>query len=135
MAVQEISLSRYPWYWKEEGSNSSYWVKTGTFPTVIHYELEEAKLINDIFVSDNERRLQWVGERDWSFKALFPTPKDAASYSSNILALDGLDTVAKVMLNGETILECDNMFIPHRVDVKGRLKQDGENGKLLTKRT
>lgn len=34
-----------------------------------------------------------------------------------ILAFDGLDTFAHVKLNGKTILQSDNMFLPHRVDV------------------
>lgn len=35
----------------------------------------------------------------------------------HVLAFDGLDTFATVKLNGETILESDNMWIMHRVDV------------------
>jgi len=40
----------------------------------------------------------------------------------HILAFDGLDTFATVKLDGETILESDNMFIYHRVDVTEKLK-------------
>lgn len=34
-----------------------------------------------------------------------------------VLAFDGLDTYAHVKLDGKLILESDNMFLPHRVDV------------------
>lgn len=44
-----------------------------------------------------------------------------------MLAFDGLDTFAIVKLNGETILESHNMFIPHRLDVTGRLKGQADN--------
>jgi beta-mannosidase len=46
-----------------------------------------------------------------------------------VLAFDGLDTFATVRLNEEVILESDNMFVPHRVVVGGRLKKNdgGEN--------
>lgn len=40
---------------------------------------------------------------------------------------DGLDTFATVKLNEKVILESDNMFIPHRVDVTTKLKDDTEN--------
>lgn len=44
-----------------------------------------------------------------------------------MLAFDGLDTYATVKLNGETILESDNMFIYHRVDVTSKLQDGKEN--------
>ena len=34
-----------------------------------------------------------------------------------ILAFDGLDTFANVKLDGRTVLESDNMFLSHRVDI------------------
>ena len=39
-----------------------------------------------------------------------------------VLALDGLDTFAHVRLDGKTILESDNMFLPHRVDVTDAIR-------------
>jgi len=45
----------------------------------------------------------------------------------HVLAFDGLDTFATVKLNGETILESDNMFIPHRLDVTKKLKAGTSN--------
>lgn len=41
-----------------------------------------------------------------------------------MLAFDGLDTYATVKLNGKTILESDNMFIMHRVDVTKHLQSE-----------
>ena len=46
----------------------------------------------------------------------------ASSAVRHILAFDGLDTFATVKLDGEKILESDNMFIYHRVDVTDKLK-------------
>jgi beta-mannosidase len=43
------------------------------------------------------------------------------------LAFDGLDTFATVKLNGHTILESDNMFVPHRVDVTQQLQLGSGN--------
>jgi beta-mannosidase len=44
-----------------------------------------------------------------------------------VLAFDGLDTFANVKLNGETILESDNMFIPYRLDITKRLEVRANN--------
>jgi beta-mannosidase len=38
-----------------------------------------------------------------------------------------LDTFATVKLNGETVLESDNMFIPQRVDITKQIKTGTEN--------
>lgn len=46
--------------------------------------------------------------------------------STVALVFEGLDTFANVRLNGETILESDNMFTPYRVDISKRLR-DGNS--------
>jgi beta-mannosidase len=53
-----------------------------------------------------------------------PKAEDGIVY---VLAFDGLDTFATVKLNGEIILESDNMFVPHRCDVSKKLKVDSSN--------
>lgn len=45
----------------------------------------------------------------------------------SVLAFDGLDTFARVKLNGETILRSDNMWIPHRIDITNDIKGSSEN--------
>lgn len=44
-----------------------------------------------------------------------------------VLAFDGLDTFAHVRLNDKTILQSDNMFLPHRVDVTHVLNRSESN--------
>lgn len=44
-----------------------------------------------------------------------------------VLAFDGLDTLAQVRLDGNVILESDNMFVPHRVDVTNLVKSHGRH--------
>jgi beta-mannosidase len=73
-------------------------------------------MIPDEGIELNERKMQWVGEKDWLFKTGFKTPDDVKGYENVILAFDGLDTIATVTLNGHVVLECDNMFISYRVD-------------------
>ena len=47
--------------------------------------------------------------------------------TKHVLAFDGLDTFANVKLNGNTILESNNMWIMHRVDVTKQLQEVKEN--------
>lgn len=56
-----------------------------------------------------------------------PEVKQASSGTRRVLAFDGLDTYAVVKLNGKTVLESDNMFIYHRVDITEELKLGSSN--------
>jgi beta-mannosidase len=50
-----------------------------------------------------------------------------AAGTVNVLAFDGLDTFATVKLNRDVVLESDNMFVSHRVDVTNLLKSGTDN--------
>jgi len=58
-----------------------------------------------------------------------PAVHSAGKGTKHVLAFDGLDTYATVHLNGKTVLESDNMFIYHRIDVTNEL-QDGKENEL-----
>lgn len=57
---------------------------------------------------------------------MFEKP-NAPAGSAIVLVFDGLDTFAKVKLDGHIILESDNMFLGHRVDITKALSADGEH--------
>ncbi|KAM7222221.1 beta-mannosidase B [Rhypophila decipiens] len=103
------------------------------FPTNIHLDLLHHGLIPDPFMGKNELDVQWVGEANWVYKTFFSVAAsslggrdDDKSKVRAVLAFDGLDTFAKVSLNGELILEAENMFLPKRVDVTGKLNEENE---------
>jgi beta-mannosidase len=78
--------------------------------------------IPDPFLGFNELEAEWVADKTWTYRLELPEiPKQKAGVA-HVLAFDGLDTYAAVKLNGETILESDNMFIPHRVDVTVKMR-------------
>ena len=108
------------------------WTPVTAFPSVIHMELLASKLIPDYNVGENERQMQWAGEVDWEYQAVFPTPADEAAKRDNLdLVFDGLDTFATVYLNDIEILKSTNMFIPARVSVKTALKSyPGDENRL-----
>ncbi|KAK0742961.1 glycoside hydrolase superfamily [Schizothecium vesticola] len=103
--------------------------RPATVPGEIHTELMRHGVIPDPFVDLNELEIRWVGDQKWEYRTTFPTPRDVFDAHSTAsvtadLVFEGLDTFATVSLNGKVILEADNMFISHRVNVDEYLTKD-----------
>lgn len=81
--------------------------------------------IQDPFIDRREIDVEWVGEHAWTYATTFPTP--AAEGGKIYLLFEGLDTFAVVKLNDKVILESENMFLSHRVDISGVVKPSGDN--------
>ncbi|MDX1683518.1 MAG: hypothetical protein R3336_10380, partial [Phycisphaeraceae bacterium] len=67
-----------------------------------------------------------MGEADWIYERSFKVPQTLLDEDRVVLAADGLDTFAKVEINGKKVAETDNMHRRYRWDVKKRLSA-GEN--------
>lgn len=128
MTARKVIPLNTGWQFKEAEKPDSKYLDVSQFPTNVHLDLLHHKLIPDPYIGKNELEVQWVGETAWVYRTTFPTPK--AVYSAGVggvkavIAFDGLDTFATVVLNGKTILETDNMFTPERVDVTDALVKD-----------
>ena len=95
-------------------------------PTNVHVDLLHNGIISDPFIGKRENECQWVGEKTWVYRGTFPTPT-VDSGEQTVLAFDGLDTYATVVLNGQEILKSKDMFIPERVAVTTILRSEEEN--------
>ncbi len=83
--------------------------------------LHDAGAIPDPYHGRNEYDLRWICQRDWTATRRFVTDRtDLALFVSM------LDTVADVMINGQVVLQADNMFRTYRRDVSSVLVA-GEN--------
>ncbi|TAQ86202.1 hypothetical protein B7494_g5494 [Chlorociboria aeruginascens] len=123
------------WTFKQADNEDSKFLAVAQFPTNVHLDLIANKIIPDPFIGKNENDVQWVGEAVWIYKTHFPSPKLLAEERSTVkavLAFDGLDTYATVVLNGKEILKTQSMFIPERVDVSTYLKREGDNELEIT---
>ena len=69
---------------------------------------------------------RWVNEKTWVYRNVVEKPSAPAG-SAIVLVFDGLDTFAKVKLDDQVLLESDNMFLGHRVDVTKALEAEGEH--------
>jgi beta-mannosidase len=97
-------------------------------PGTIHTDLLASNLIPEPFYSDNENKLQWIGEFDWSYKTTFNLPKNFEPGKQINLVFEGLDTVADLFLNDEKIGTVNNMFLKHTYEVAHLLRK--KNNKL-----
>ncbi|OLV18503.1 beta-mannosidase [Deinococcus marmoris] len=99
-------------------------------PGTVHQDLLATGRIPDPNVGLNELDVQWVGETDWLYQLEFDAPSMESGEQAD-LCFDGLDTFAKVWLNGELILESENMFVPRRVSVAGQLREGSNELRVL----
>ena len=125
--VLSHSLSRD---WKFRQKASSIWYPASV-PGSVFKDLHRAKLIEDPFYSDNEKKLQWIEQEDWEYECNFDCDSATLSREHIDLCFEGLDTYAQVYLNGSLILSAENMFRSWRVDVKQYLKLNGNHLKVL----
>lgn len=119
------------WQFKQAEKDDASYLAVSQFPTHIHLDLLHHKLIPDPYIGQNENEVQWIGETAWTYKTIFSSPETNGKAKA-VLAFDGLDTFATVVLNGKIILEADNMFVSERVDVSDVLRKTGDNELVIT---
>ena len=130
MAPRTATKLDQDWHFKQGDADDDSYLPVSQFPTNIHLDLMHHKIISDPFIGKNELDVQWVGERAWVYKTTFASPKLSEGQKA-VVAFDGLDTFATVELNGEKILETDNMFIPERIDVTRVLRGEGNDNEMV----
>ncbi len=95
-----------------------------TVPGTVHTDLLAARLIPDPYLDLNEIAVDWVGRCDWRYDLAFDWHDDGAGQMD--LVCPGLDTFARLSLNGTLIGETANMNRTFRFDVSALLRE-GEN--------
>ncbi|UZR98358.1 beta-mannosidase [Chondrinema litorale] len=116
------------WVFKKTSDKS--WT-SATVPGSVHTDLINNHVIEDPFYRLNELDLQWIDKEDWEYKTTFELSKEDLNWQQIELEFDGLDTYAKVSLNGSQILETDNMFRNYATNVKSLLKEGNNELSIL----
>jgi len=96
-----------------------------TVPGTVHTDLLSNKVIEDPFYRDNEKKVQWIEKEDWVYRTefiVFNTDNKKID-----LVFEGLDTYARVILNGNILLNADNMFIGYRIAEINKYINTGNN--------
>jgi beta-mannosidase len=119
--------------WQFRQSGTGEWAKASV-PGGVHTDLLALGRIPDPFFADNERKVQWVAEKDWDYRKTFRADPELPKEDQVFLVCDGLDTLAEVSLNGNPLGGADNQFRVWRWDVTGMLR-GGENELLVAFRS
>jgi beta-mannosidase len=108
-------------------------VVPASVPGCIHTDLLHAGLIPDPYLDLNEALVQWVGHADWRYETTFSGSAAQRGERTDVV-FRGLDTVARVELNGVVLAQTRNMHRTYRFDV-GPLLRDGPNTLAVTFRS
>ena len=114
----ERNLSLESWNFRKK--SDTYWLPA-KIPGTVHTDLLNNKMIPDPFFGSNEKQLQWIENEDWEYQSTFSISKEELRNEHCILEFEGLDTYAKVFLNGKQILLANNMFRTWKIEVKNEL--------------
>jgi beta-mannosidase len=91
-------------------------------PGNVEIDLQRAGLIKDYWpVDDYFAMYNWENVDDWVWRTSFDAPDVPEGHTAE-LVFEGIDTIADVLLNGQKILRCENMLVPHTADVNGLLE-------------
>ncbi len=99
------------------------WLEVGV-PNSVYCNLAEAGRYELAEVDRDPERFGWIADAHWVYKKNFDCPDGLLGRERVELVFEGLDTVAKIWLNGALLGEADNMFIEHRFDAKSLLKPE-----------
>ena len=110
------------------------WIMTGedgrSFPSEVPGSVLKTLLdhgaIPDPFDGMNETAACGETRQRWRFERTFRMTEEDLRYWQADLVFDGLDTLAAVELNGQTVARTDNMHRTWRIPVKEALRH-GEN--------
>jgi beta-mannosidase len=108
-----------------EYSRAATWMPA-TVPGTVHTDLMAGGVIPDPFFRMNENDVQWVEGQSWIYRRTFTVPASVTKETVVRLNAGGLDTYARIEINGKKVGESANMFIGHQFDAKKALRP-GDN--------
>ncbi len=103
--------------WKFKATDSTTW-KTATVPGNIFTDLLDHQSIPDPFQESNEEKVQWIATKDWEYKTNFNLSDKILKKENIELHFEGLDTYAKIYINGNYQLDTDNAFNTYSISLK-----------------
>jgi len=108
---------------REAGSRE--WINAKV-PGSVMQDLLQAGKMEDPFWRENELSAKQFSEKDYEYKKLFAVSDSLTDCDRIYLQCQGVDTIAEVTLNGNPVMQCDNMHMELEADVTEIINQ-GEN--------
>ena len=85
----------------------------------------------DPFYGMNEHKFSWIEQHEWEFKSMFFLDSGQLDFKFIEVEFPSIDTYAAVYLNDTLVLNTDNAFIPHCVQVKKWAKKGLNEFKII----
>ena len=111
--------------WKMRPADETEWIEA-TVPGSVYADLLDAGRMEDPYWRANELKAFDLMEKDYVYQRTFDLTDADLECDALLLTCEGLDTVARVSVNGHTILRANNMHRTWVVDVLGFVSA-GEN--------
>ncbi len=118
--IQKLDIN---WSFKED--SDTIWRKADV-PGNVFTDLMNHQLIPDPFILQNEDKVQWVSDKNWSYKTNFIVTPEELKKKHHQLSFVGLDTYAKVYLNDSLILTANNAFRTYKASVEKYIKEKNQ---------
>lgn len=97
--------------WTVKNDNSSI-VCGASVPGGIYTDLQSAgKFSGPLYWRFNDIDLAWVGMENWIYEKTFWVPAEFQDVEEVVIHLEGVDSVADVILNNKLVGSTDNMFV------------------------
>ncbi len=115
--------------WKMRECGTESWHEA-LVPGSVYADLMRDGTMEDPFWRENEFAAFDLMKRDWEYTRTFTVDAALLALSHVMLHCEGLDTLARVYLNGKHLADADNMHISWMWDAKALL-HEGENELLI----
>jgi beta-mannosidase len=127
LLIQELTGLRYGAEWHVTNGNGSVAAKASV-PGHVHLDLLAAGLIKDPYYRFEDRAQQWVALDSWTYSTSFSVdPCLVAHNRTVVLALEGVDTAADVVLNGHHLASVANQHVRFSLPLRGAPITAGAN--------
>jgi beta-mannosidase len=103
--------------WKLRNAKQTSWMDV-SIPSCVQSELMVRKFMANPFWGNNEKDCRWVENEKWEYAVYFDVAPSLFSQKNIAIVFEGLDTYAKIKLNGTPIAETDNMHRTWVLDIK-----------------
>lgn len=112
--------------WEFRNSDSLLW-HPAEVPGDVMTDLMNIGQLSDPYRGVQERDADWVEHADWVYRKSFDLPTAwPQKEGQTTLTLEGLDTYAAVILNGDTVLQTDNMHRSWPIECNDLRKSNNE---------
>ena len=119
LLTQELTGPGSAAEWRVRNSNGS--VRTGaSVPGHVHLDLLAAGLIEDPYYRFEDKAQQWVALDSWTYSTSFSVDACFSAHNRTlVLAMEGVDTAADVVLNGKRLASVANQHVRFSLPLLG----------------